>query len=594
MKVRIGAVSLLLSGLFAARGVLPQTPDSRPLPRLLLFVIIDQMRDDYLSRFRPLFRYGFKRLLDSGVRFTNAHQNHAVTVTGPGHAALATGQFPGHNGIVDNTWFDRGLNREVYCVEDLESPVLESSSTTGRSPRNLLVGTLADWIKEADPNSQVYSASRKDRGAILPGGHRAGGAFWYDLSDGRFVTSQYYMSDYPEWVRRFQQRNIPGTYFGKLWKPVEVPAEIQKKVGIENIDAGAFRSGFPHAIGSASIVSNARFFTDFAATPFVDSYALDFARALVDNQGLGSDDHLDFLGLSLSALDAVGHGYGPNSPEVLDTLLRLDQALGEFLDFLDRRVGLERVVVMLSADHGVMPLPEYRSGKGLEGHRMGPVDIQCFQQVSRKLESEFGEDDWFLAGLYLKYETIGRRNLLRSRLEEWLAGSIRECPGVAEVWTRSQLESSRSGPFLDLYRNSFHPERSPDLFVQNGRFVLASRGRGTTHGSPYPYDTHVALLFLMPGLPAGTIDGRINTVDVAPTLASLLGIARPDDLDGVDRSQWLRSGGDSRLPSLSSQLPMRADKRLAAEARAVVLESTSSRTTERDAVRAAPSTPHEQ
>lgn len=558
--MRIPAIAycfvLILLGASEAPGGASERPVSEDPGRLVLILVVDQARYDYLERFGPLLEGGLKRLMETGVVFTDGHQNHAVTSTGPGHASVATGRHPRRSGIIGNGWFERELNSSVNCVEDRASPLLRSSqpegrqppASEGRSPRNLLVSSLGDWIKESDPRSKVFGASRKDRGAILLAGKKADGAYWYDSSNGEFVSSQYYMKDLPDWVHAFNAEKQPDAFFGKAWEPLPVDPEVYRKLGIEPADTGWFHSTFPHALGSVSFSPNSTFYSNFGGSPWGDWHLMNFARRLIEEEKLGRRGAVDLLGLSFSSLDSVGHGFGPDSPELLDCILRLDRLLGELFGYLEAQVGLDRVVIALSSDHGVVPLPEVRQARGEWGQRAGAEHIACFQRLGKALVERLGEHDWILTGNYLNYETIGRNNLRRQEVESELARLIEACPDVEKVWTRSELTGQQgegSDPFFGLYWRSFHPERSPDFYVQRREFFLTSSGFGTTHGSPYRYDTHVPIIFWTAEAAPARISSRAATVDVAPTLGALLGLDLPDDLDGVDHSHHLR-----RTPAL--------------------------------------------
>ncbi len=537
MRVRflLGLVFLVSIGWMAAEA---------RKPRLVLFISVDQARFDYLVRFRPLFKDGLKLILDRGVHFTNTFHDYAVTETGPGHATLATGSFPAKTGIISNEWFDRARRRVVNCVEDPASPIVTSkgtstaASSSGRSPRHLLLSGLADWIRRADPQSKVFAASRKDRGAILLGGGQAHGAFWYDDKTGEFVTSEYYYRTYPEWIRAFTRDHSPALRFGKLWTPLPVSEEARKTAGIEIVNCA---STFPHPIGGLTFTPDAAYFLAFGATPYMDEYLSEFAQQLVAQEKLGQDDHLDFLGLSFSAVDSVGHTYGPNSPEALDTFLRLDQILGALLRYLDQQVGLDRMVISFSADHGVMELPEYLKMKNLPGSRISMEDVVCLEGLGAKLEEKFGKDNWLLEDLYFNYETLAKRNLSREQVERELSGRLARCPSVSRVWTRTELLNPppNRDPFLVRYLHSFNPERSPDLLIQYREHVLPHFGPGTGHGSPYDYDRHIPFVLIVPGRPAKVVEQEIWSVDIAPTVASILGINPDRKLDGVDRSTLL-------------------------------------------------------
>ena len=540
IRLRFLAAGLLLLTVLGA--ISSPAGDQVLRPRLLLFLSFDQARYEYFVRFRPAFKGGFKYLLDQGILFTEAHQNHAATVTGPGHASLSTGLHPRHSGIIGNSWYERERKEPMYCVGDPTHPLIGSTlASSGRSPRNLLGTTIADWVKWHTPRSKTFSASGKDRSAILFGGKSADAALWYDRLSGQFVTSQYYWDRYPLWMEEFHRHKLPDTYFGKAWTPLPVNPRRYLSLGIERLDESLAERNFPHSLGGLSLFPDSSFYSAFFASPFMDAYLIQFAQALIEHEALGTDEDLDFLGLSFSAIDSVGHVYGPNSPEILDTFLRLDQYLGKFLNFVDEKVGLENVVISMSADHGVVPMPEYRWRHNLPGGRAGVEDFLCFQTGGRKFETKFGEDEWFLENFYLNYEALGRRNLLRQEVEEELARLLKQCPLVANVWTRTQLESpaGNADPYQKLFWNSFHDQRSPDLFVQLKKFYLGFPGWGTSHGSAYEYDTHVPLLIRIPGIPGATINERVNTVDLAPTLASLLKLPMPANLDGLDRSHWL-------------------------------------------------------
>ena len=513
----------------------------KPVPlRLVLLITVDQFRTDYVDRFRGLFKGGLKRLFDEGVYFREARHQHANTTTGPGHATLATGLHPSRHGIIGNTWYQRSEGSSVNCVED-KSVKLVGSDSGGRSPRRLLAGGLGDWLKSANPAARVYGASMKDRGAILSAGLKPDGAFWYSLANGTFISSNYYMDRIPEWLKELNGRRFPHQFFGQPWT-LRLQAPAPREADVSPVDRGAYADGFPRALGTSSLQPNRAFFADFARSSGMDAYLGKLAQALVRYETLGQEDAVDLLALSFSALDLVGHAFGPNSPEVLDVLLGLDQVLGELFAALEREVGMQHVAVALSSDHGVLPLPEHPSSLApLERRRIDRDDVLCLQRSGALLEERLGEGNWLLSGYYLNYETIGRRNQQRDEVEAVLAEILERCSAVQKVWKRTDLsEENHRERFAVLYANGFHPRRSPDLQLQFKKGVLAILGTGTTHGSPYDYDRHVPLVFLVPGIPGRSISQPVSTVDVAPTLAALAGIKTPPNLDGDDLSSLLR------------------------------------------------------
>jgi predicted AlkP superfamily pyrophosphatase or phosphodiesterase len=516
----------------AEQAPAPPEPEG---PRLVLFVVVDQMRADYLDRFGPLFTGGLARLNAESVRFSETYHDHATTETAPGHATLATGLYPSHHGVIANWWFDRAEGDFVYGVSDPED---------GRSPRNLDATTLGSWIKAADPASKVFAASGKDRAAILTAGKEADGAFWYDHDDGGFQSSTYYYpQEPPAWLRTFNEASTADRYFATLWQPLPATATAIAQQGaalaIEATDLGPLHPSFPHSYGGLDIEPDDGFYGALYDTPILDERLLELARALIVGEELGQDGHLDFLGLSFSALDTVGHDYGPNSPEVLDTLLRLDQVLGELLDFVDRTVGLEHVIVSLSADHGVLPLPEYSEEHGQPGRRLVAAERPCYQHVGRGLRDRFGDRRWVRQGEYLDEAAIAAAGLDLAEVESEAARLLGACPGVARVWTRDELERPETvqDPIGRLFVHVLHPQRRANLYVQYESGFLPVSAAVTTHGSPYPYDTHVPWLLRLPGVEPARIGDTVYTVDVAPTIAARLGVAVqvPADLDGVDR-----------------------------------------------------------
>ncbi len=524
----------------------PPTTDQAGM-RLLMFLVVDQMTAEQLTDLRPHFQGGLRRLLDGAVEFTEAHHAHAVTVTANGHASLATGAHPARHGIIDNQWYDRREEKVVYCVADDDAQLIPPDdkttypSNSGRSPANMLVDGIGDWVKRLDTAALAFSISGKDRSAILLAGKKPDAAYWYDHQTGHFITSAYYRLDYPPWLVDFMLENHPDRKFPLVWRPLPVEPAIRDVFGLRPLDTGTFRWSFPHRIGNMSLAPNESYYNDFIAQPGMDQQMVDLALALVENEVLGRDASLDYLAVSFATLDYVGHDYGPHSPEVLDVLLRLDVALGRLLDGLDALVGLDHIVFTLSSDHGVQVVPEADpSGRT---QRADSDDVLCVQSVGKALVERFGDEDWFVADGYLDYQAIGRTNLRRQDVEAEVARRLERCPAVARVWSRTGL-TSKHQPDLPaevayhrkLFNNNFHRQRSGDVFVQLKENYLGRLDWGTTHGSPYGHDTHVPMLIVHPQVQPQKIAIRVATVDLAPTLAAMLGLDIPDERDGIDRS----------------------------------------------------------
>lgn len=512
----------------------PEAPAKLPQVRLVLMVVVDQLGWDTLMRLDPLLTGGLRKMLDQGLVFANAHHLHGGTTTAPGHASLATGLHPRRHGIVGNGWFDREHEEEVFCVldDDLETV----------SPRRLLATTVADWVRAADARARVFSVSGKDRGAVLLGGYEADAAYWYD-EGGAFASSSYYAEEEPEWLATFDEEHSADRWFGTLWEPLPETLDATASVVVE-ADEGDFPSDFPHPLGDATISPDDTYYDDIYASPFSDLLVAELTRSLVEAEGLGTDEHLDFLGLSFSAMDTVGHDFGPHSAELVDTALRLDRTLGELLAHLEERIGAEHLLVTLSADHGVAPLPEVRHRLGLQARREGASEVMCEQAVGEQLRRRFGPGVRFTWPGYLDVDTLTEAGVDEAAVLAHAAQLTARCPQVARVWTRNEL--GREKPPEDANSRaqwrSFHAARSPDLVVTYQPWYVPLQGRRTTHGSPWPYDSHVPLILLLPDRAGGRIGRAVGTVDLAPTLAALLALPRPPDLDGVDLSELVMPG----------------------------------------------------
>ena len=514
-------------------------------PTLVVLIAVDQLRRDRLDGALP---GGLGRLAREGRVFSDGVLDHAVTETCPGHASMLTGRHPGASGIPANTYVELATSTRRYCVEDAAADAAVFTATgepgPGRSPRTLKSDTLGDWLKAADPEARVFSVSAKDRAAITLGGRAPDGAYWMIREpEPIFTTSGYYHAALPEWVEAFNRGDGGG---------------LASRVPAVWTHASKARPGEPERVDDFPGESDARSRTsphplhdsdaeDFAenlySSPFLDELTLAFARTLVERESLGTRERPDLLAISLSATDTVGHAYGPASLEAEDALLRLDASLGEFLRFLESRVGADRLLVALTSDHGVLPLPEWLAATGdlvcpLEDGRQGLIGflLRFYAELHFEL-SPFGwPRPWVVPASQLTVD----RQLAEARgvpvervvavAERWLEAQ----PSIREAWTRAEIASGEDD-FARLYRNSFDPERSGDLAIQvEPTCLLGFRGVGTSHGSPYGYDRNVPLVFFGSGIAAGRVSGPAATVDIAPTLAARIGLPVPGDLDGRD------------------------------------------------------------
>jgi predicted AlkP superfamily pyrophosphatase or phosphodiesterase len=515
---------------------------SEETARLILLVAVDQLHRDRLDADLP---GGLGRLIREGRIYTDAVLDHGMTETCPGHATMLTGRHPANAGIPGNRLLDPETGDAVYCVADSAATARVLGGKEGRSPRNLRVSTLGDWMKSANPATRVFSVSGKDRAAITLAGHSPDAAFWF-LPTGEvgFTTSRYYLERLPQWIREWNGLDPPRDGFlARVPRTWDHLADVGGAPGRPDDfpgESGRFGRTSGHPLRDRDLQE---FAARLVASPFLDEASLDFATALVREEGLGRGSSPDLLAVSLSAMDYVGHLYGPYSHESRDALRRLDLALGRFLDFLERELGPGSVLGVLTSDHGVLPLPEWleSTGDGLCPEQGGRPDLsRLVFLLLGKLHWEFSPllsipRPWLIfAGPQLAVDrALAKRHGVP--VAEVVAATRRILeaePAVAKVWTAEEIENG-ADEFARLYRNSFDPERSGDLVLQLAEGCLISPDHeGTTHGTPYLYDRAIPLIFWGTGIEAGRVPGTARTVDIAPTLARRLGIAPPSDLDG--------------------------------------------------------------
>ena len=540
----------MVTGLLLSLGLLQATAVP-PVPRLVMVIDVDQMRPDYLDRFRPWFGTGgFRLLLDRGARFTEARYLHADTSTCPGHAVMLTGAYGSVNGIVANEWYDVTRGREEYCAADRSVQILGGrSGAAGRSPRNLLAPTVGDVLKaETRGRGRVITISAKDRAAIMLGGAHPDAAWW--MTDSLFVTSTWYRKQLPAWVREFNASRAVSRYRDTTWTRL-LPAAEYAGAGPDDVAAEESGRGmgrtFPHPIGGRSFIAA------FEHSPFSNEVVAQFAMRAVTEEGLGRDNTPDLLGVSFSAIDRVGHAYGPDSHEVMDVTLRLDRTLEQFFGFLDRTVGLRHVVIVLSSDHGAVPLPEVTAARraGSGATRVHPDSIRA--PVEAALVAKYGPADsgWVLFNsgrfYYLNRPELKARGIALRDAERVARDALARVRWVHRAVTATELARQRSAGRSSRALRSFHPGRSGDVYyeLKPGVYPDAEPG-GTGHGSPWDYDARVPLLWFGAGLKPGTYGGAASVADIAPTLAELLRVRAPAKSEGRVLREMLETGAPSR------------------------------------------------
>jgi predicted AlkP superfamily pyrophosphatase or phosphodiesterase len=447
-----------------------------PRPKLLVGIVVDQMQPDYLNRFNAqLSENGFKRLLKDGFNCRNAHINYIPTITGPGHASIFSGTSPRYHGIVANEWYDRALGTEVYCVADSgEQIVGASTATAGVSPRQLLATNLADELKiYSNQQCKVISLSLKDRAAVLPGGHMPDGAFWLDQESGNFVTSTFYMSRLPDWVEQFNQKRLADFYLNQTWTLLlpadQYPTSLSDDNPYETLFKGKDKPVFPYSLKDLSALNSPRYAMVYK-TPFGNSLLADLAIETLQKTNIGHGTYTDFLTISFSGTDAVGHAFGPRSLELNDTYCRLDRDIARLLDALDKYVGKGNYTLFLTADHGVNENPDYLKNRNIPAGYLTVEKIR--DSLAVYLNRKLGPGNWIesIAGeqIYLNQKLIAAANRNLDEIQRISVDYLTTINGIAHVYTSYELEKFEYSERLAfMLRNGFYYNRSGDIKVYN-------------------------------------------------------------------------------------------------------------------------------
>jgi predicted AlkP superfamily pyrophosphatase or phosphodiesterase len=536
-------------------------------PKLVLQITVDALRGDLPSRFdNVLGDGGFRYLMQDGIHYTNAHYQHANTETIVGHVSLATGTVPAAHGMVANVWYDRELNRLVYNIEDSDyglltagadvdqqteiDPTQKAAKVDGRSPNNILTSTLSDEMAiHFGGRSKIFAVSVKDRGAVSLAGH-AGKAFWFSKASGEFVTSNYYYDKYPDWVIEWNARKPASSYSGKSWELMHSSSKYLFGDADDRAweaDFAGFGRVFPHAYGEAD---DKYFTTKLTLSPAGDELTLGFAKQLMEEEQLGQDDVPDYLAISFSSTDYVGHIFGASSLESEDNIARLDRTLAELFAYVDEKVGLENTLIVLSADHGQPEAPGYLHELGIDKAHYFDTDALDKAPAIAALKKQFGIgeeliEEYFHPYIYLNRELIREKGLDQAAVENAVAAELKKFKGVADAVSSSALRTA-SLPDTLLMRTilrNFHPKRSGDIFLVLEPDVFINDFDGlvvaSTHGSPWRYDTYVPVIFAGAGLPAAKLSRAVTPYDIAPTLASYLGMKPPSGAIGNPLSEVL-------------------------------------------------------
>ena len=511
-------------------------------PRLVIIISIDQMKPEYFGLYKAWFTGGFKRFLSEGTVYTNADLNYAPSETGPGHAALGTGTYPQHSGIVANEWIDHASGNIRYCVEDSSAGAVDGYGG-GFSPRDLEVTGIGDWWTKAYPSARVISASIKDRAAILMVGKHADQVYWYDEKSGRMVTSDYYLKRMPEWVQSFNASDWVSHTMPDRWTKL-LADSVYARYGPDEMNGEMSTDGstsFPH------LFKPEKKRNQLSNSPFGDAMILDFALAAIRSEKLGQRGAPDLLTIGLSCTDYIGHEYGGNSHEMLDQLIRLDRSLGAFLANVERLLGKGSILIALSSDHGAMPMPEYMNTIEHRSARriiLKDVIFPKIDDLNLTLQRELGTTERIIRGHnYLNYAAAARIGLDSLALERRVKDGLRRIDGVAEVYFRRDIlnPANANRPFVGYFQRGYYPPRGKDFMLLPCEFCLFTTSTtGSTHGSPYRYDTHVPIVFWGKGVSAKNVARPVHSVDIAPTIAKMLGIVYPSTIDGKALKEIVR------------------------------------------------------
>jgi predicted AlkP superfamily pyrophosphatase or phosphodiesterase len=530
LRVLIVAVLLLPAIVYASN------PD-RQKPKLIVGIVIDQMRYDYLTRYWEGFGDGgFKKLVREGFNCTNTHFGYIPTYTGPGHASIYTGTTPAVHGIIANNWFDRNIRRSVYVTEDTTQRGVGVMGTNGRmSPSRMLTTTLGDEIRLASNlRSKVVGISLKDRGAILPAGHSATSAYWFETGSGNWITSSFYMNELPAWVVEFNNRKRAAALVSKPWTPL-MPLSFYKESTeddnpYEDLFGGESKPVFPHFLSSPDST-----YGRVNYSPVGNTLTIEFALAALQNESLGRDDDCDLLAVSFASPDYVGHQYGTHAIETQDIYLRLDRELADFIAEVENRVGKNEVLFFLTSDHGAIPNVLFLRDQRIPAGIFNEAGIS--DSLRKYLNRKFGLQKWVLAidneQIYLDHQLLVQQRMEIKTITDEIRRFLLGVDGIANVLTAEELSvNDYTWGIRSLVQKGFYPRRSGDLVIILEPGMVEYKSKGTTHGSGYTYDTHVPLIFYGAGIKPGIKVSYTDITDIAPTLSQILGIQPPSGCTG--------------------------------------------------------------
>ena len=507
-------------------------------PKLVVGIVVDQMRFDFINRYWDDFSEGgFKRLVVEGYNCTNTHYNYIPTYTGPGHASIFTGATPSSHGIIANSWYDKTTEDYSYCVSDAEMNTIGAVNESGKmSPSKMLNTTFGDELRLFTMNrSKVIGVALKDRSAVLPAGHMGNFAFWLDSETGNFVSSSYYGLRLPKWVQKFNKKDLCQEYLSQKWDLLLNSKMYDESLVDNSVYEAAFTGEkyptFPHDLPSLVELNGKGL---IKSTPFGNSLTTDMAIAAVEGEGLGQDKFTDVLAVSYSSTDYVGHQFGADSRETQDTYLRLDRDLESFLNYLDESIGKENVLVFLTADHGAVRTPAYLKDRNVPA---GYFDAEePIKELKQFLQNIYGFGEWIKtygnAQIFLNRELIFEKYLSLEEVQQQVVDFMLRYEGVQKAVKARSLEHNEfsTGAIASLQKG-YNQKRSGDVLLVLDPAWIEYAHTGTTHGSGYTYDQHVPLIWYGWKIKSGTTSEKIAITEIASTISNLLGISFPNGVE---------------------------------------------------------------
>ncbi|MBK9285940.1 MAG: alkaline phosphatase family protein [Sphingobacteriaceae bacterium] len=541
-------IIFLLIQIIAIAGFSQNKPaNAESKPKLIVAIVVDQMRNDFIYRYWDRFgNGGFKKLVNNGFYFKNAHFNYIPTFTGPGHSSIFTGTTPKYHGIIANEWFEKQSGKMIYCVQDDQAKSIGTKSKNGKkSPRNQLSTTIGDEMKLSNTKSKVFAVSIKDRSAVLPAGHAADGAFWFDDASADFISSDFYMQQLPTWLNEFNEKKLTQNYLNGIWSTLYPIGSYTNSLAddneYENPFPGSEKPVFPYPL--KDFITEKKWGV-IKSTPFGNSLTKDLALACLQNEGLGKDDYTDFFSVSFSCTDIIAHAFGPRSIEVEDTYLRLDKDLEQIIDYLDKNVGKDNYTLFLTADHGASDVPAHLINNKIPAGNINSDLIH--KQILNFCHENYGDstiiENVSNEQIFLKEVKLKELKINKDEIENKISNYIIGLNGIAEAYSSARLKNTEAvkNKMLALLSNGYNHKRSGNVAFTYQPGWMDHPSKGTTHGTGYNYDTHVPVLFYGKGIKNGNYTGYIDITQIAPTICELIKVNSPSATFSESLNQYLK------------------------------------------------------